>query len=73
MENNEKPKSKVGTIIGIVFIFFVLLYVAISYPSMVAYRPLTFCSRVEYDAHQIEYQNSYPEWDSHIYTKKIEW
>ncbi len=54
MDDKDKPKTKTYRIFGILFIFCVLLYLAISYPSIFAYRPSTFCLRVEYDAHQIE-------------------
>jgi hypothetical protein len=53
MDDKDKPKTKTYRIFGILFLFCVLLYLAISYPSLFAYRPSTFCLRVEYDAYQI--------------------
>ena len=54
MEDNEKPKSKAGTIIGIGFILFVLFFLASMWiPGAIRYRPKQFCSQAEADANNI--------------------
>ena len=54
MEEKEKPKSKAGTIIGIVFIAFVLFFLASMWiPGYIQYRPKQFCSQAESDANTI--------------------
>ena len=54
MEDKEKPKSKVGTIIGMGLIAFVLFFLAsMWFPGAIRYRPKQFCSQAEVDANNI--------------------
>ena len=54
MEEKEKPKSKAGTIIGIVFVAFVLFFLAsMWFPGAIQSRPKQFCAWAESDANNI--------------------
>ena len=53
MEDKEKPKSKVPRIFGLIVAILILLYLAMVIPSIPRYRPKSFCSRAEADAHNI--------------------
>ena len=53
MEDKDKPKSKAPRIFGLIFVLFVLMYLAIAIPSWPIYRPKRFCSRAETDANNI--------------------
>ena len=53
MEEKDKPKSKALRIVGLLFVIFVFIYLAINIFSWPIHRPETFCSWAEADANNI--------------------